>query len=290
LYEFDDDKILPAAESDLEVVFGLLEDYPDMIIELSSHTDYRGNAAYNANLSQRRAESARNWLLEKGVNPDRIVAKGYGKEQPQTVSAKVAEEYEFLPAGVVLTRPFIDDSLSTEEEKEVAHQINRRTEFKILEGPTSITIKRTELRKKEDPNAEKKPAKKKPAPKPPVISELSSLFGRKDLSQVPILDFVTRTTSFGTVKKGDKKEFDFIFANKGKVEARIDTYSACDCTTVTFPRKVIPPGEVGVVHVVFDSSEKEEGEKIVIDIFLENEDEEGNPIIEKVEYTFDISK
>lgn len=292
LYEFDDDKILPSAESDLEVVERLLEDYPDMVIELSSHTDYRGNAAYNENLSQRRAESARNWLLERGIAPERIVAKGYGKEQPQTITEKIAEQFDFLPVGAVLTRGFIDDSLETEEQKEVAHQINRRTEFKILEGPTSIIIKRTELVKKEDPDAKKKEEakKKKAAPKAPVISELSSLYGRKDLSQVPILDFVTRTTDFGTVKKGDKKKFDFIFANKGKVEARIDTYSACDCTTVTFPRKVIPPGEVGVVHVVFDSADKEEAEKIVIDIFLENEDPEGNPIIEKVEYTFDIQK
>lgn len=289
LYDFNDDKILPLAESDLELVKGLLDDYPDMVIEMSSHTDYRGGADYNENLSQRRAESARQWLLEKGISEERVIAKGYGKNQPQTVSAKMAEEFDFLVEGKVLTKPVID-SLEAEEQIEAAHQINRRTEFKILEGPTSITIKRTELVKKEEAKEKTSTPSKRTNTRPLVINELSSLYGQTELKGMPILDFVTRTHNFGPVKKGDKKEFDYIFANKGSVDAIIDTYSACDCTTVVFPRKVVKPGEVGVVHIIFDSADKDEAEKIVIDIFLENEDAAGNPIIEKVEYNFSINK
>ena len=137
LYDFDDDKILPAAEEDLQVVYELMNEYPNMVIELRSHTDNRGNDAYNERLSHRRAESARNWLIEKGVDGARIRAVGYGENVPQTVSNKVAFDHPFLYVGDVLTPVYID-SLVTEEQKEVAHQINRRTEFKIVEGPTSI--------------------------------------------------------------------------------------------------------------------------------------------------------
>ena len=80
-YEFDDDKILPDAEKDLNLILELMDEYPDMVIELSSHTDSRGLTRYNEDLSQRRAESARNWLLDKGVQEDRIKPVGYGESQ-----------------------------------------------------------------------------------------------------------------------------------------------------------------------------------------------------------------
>jgi peptidoglycan-associated lipoprotein len=146
-YDFDDDKILPAAEPDLNFVLELMSEYPDMVIELSSHTDARGADAYNRELSQRRAESARRWLLEKGVDRRRIQAVGYGETVPKTVSAKLAAQYSFLKEGDVLTEAYIEQ-LATEQEKEDAHQINRRTEFKIVAGPTSIRIEETRLIRK----------------------------------------------------------------------------------------------------------------------------------------------
>ena len=146
-YDFDDDKILPAAEPDLNFVLELMSEYPDMVIELSSHTDNRGNDSYNRDLSQRRAESARRWLIERGVDRKRIQAVGYGETVPKTISEKLAAEHPFLKVGDVLTEPFIDQ-LATEEEKEDAHQINRRTEFKIVAGPTSISIEETRLVRK----------------------------------------------------------------------------------------------------------------------------------------------
>jgi peptidoglycan-associated lipoprotein len=146
-YDFDDDKILPDAEPDLNFVLELMSEYPDMVIELSSHTDNRGNDSYNRDLSQRRAESARRWLIERGVDRRRIQAVGYGETVPKTISEKLAAEHAFLKVGDVLTEPFIDQ-LATEEEKEEAHQINRRTEFKIVAGPTSISIEETRLVRK----------------------------------------------------------------------------------------------------------------------------------------------
>ncbi len=143
-YDFDDDKILPDAEQDLQLVLELMNEYSDMVIELSSHTDSRGSEDYNLQLSQRRAESARRWLIEKGIARRRIEAVGYGESVPFTVNAKVAEQYPFLEKGDVLTEEFIN-GLETEEQKEIAHQLNRRTEFKIIEGPASIKIEEKRL-------------------------------------------------------------------------------------------------------------------------------------------------
>ncbi|MDX1684081.1 MAG: OmpA family protein [Saprospiraceae bacterium] len=117
-YDFDDDKILPEAEKDLTDLLGYLREYPEMVIELSSHTDSRGSDLYNQQLSERRAQSAKNWLVERGIDPERIEAVGYGEEQ-------ILNECE---NGVQCS--------------ELEHQYNRRTEFKIIAGPTSIEIKK----------------------------------------------------------------------------------------------------------------------------------------------------
>ncbi|MEZ4921263.1 MAG: OmpA family protein [Saprospiraceae bacterium] len=115
-YDFDDDKILPASEPDLQFLVDLMNKYPDMRIELSSHTDSQGKDSYNEKLSQRRAESAKNWMIAKGIAGDRIEAVGYGE-------SKILNQ---CTNGVQCT----------DEE----HRFNRRTEFQIIAGPTSITI------------------------------------------------------------------------------------------------------------------------------------------------------
>lgn len=120
-YDFNDDKILPDAEPDLQYLADIMKQYPDIKIELSSHTDARGNDDYNQKLSQRRAESARRWLAERsGIVADRIMAVGYGEKQLLNQCQNGVE--------------------CTEDE----HRFNRRTEFKIISGPTTITIERKE--------------------------------------------------------------------------------------------------------------------------------------------------
>ncbi len=121
-YDLDDTKILPDAEKDLSVLYDLLIKYPDMVIELSSHTDSQGTSNYNEDLSQRRAESARNWLLNKGIVADRIVPKGYGEQQ-------------------IINR-CVNGVRCPDDE----HRINRRTEFKIISGPQTIEIKKTVIK------------------------------------------------------------------------------------------------------------------------------------------------
>ena len=121
-YDYDKWNIRTDAEPDLQRLTDLLNKYPDMKIELSSHTDARGRDDYNESLSQKRAESAKTWIVAKGISADRIVAKGYGEKQLLNECANGVE--------------------CTEEQ----HQVNRRTEFKIISGPTNIVIERIEKR------------------------------------------------------------------------------------------------------------------------------------------------
>ncbi|MBK9962414.1 MAG: OmpA family protein [Saprospiraceae bacterium] len=123
-YDFDDDKILKDAEKDLSAILDLMSKYPNMVIELGSHTDSRGDDTYNLKLSERRANSARRWLVNKGVDGKRIKAKGYGET-------------------VILNNCTNGEDCSDDE-----HRFNRRTEFKILEGPTTIEVRKEVLNKK----------------------------------------------------------------------------------------------------------------------------------------------
>lgn len=294
LYDFNDDKIKPESEGDLSVVLNLLNEYPTMKIELSSHTDYRGNDQYNEALSQRRAESAKRWLLAKGVAPERIVAKGYGEKVPQTISARIAQQDSVLREGDVLTQAYID-SLETEVDKERAHSINRRTEFRILEGPTTITIKRTSLRKQPAKTVPVKNAYPAAVPQDtnptPTISSLSSLRGRKDLRGVPIMQFKERVIDFGAVQKGEQRQHIYFFTNEGDTPLKISLISACDCTTTEYSTEPVPPGGKGQILVRFDSTEKDADETIDIDIFLDNnEPDTGHPIMERLQYKFKLIK
>jgi peptidoglycan-associated lipoprotein len=108
----------------------MLNDNPNVTIELLSHTDRKGSDAYNQNLSQRRAQSVVDYLLRGGIDKERLTAVGYGKTKPQTVSKKVSEKYDFLPEGQILSEEFI--STLTSEQQNIADQINRRTEFMVL--------------------------------------------------------------------------------------------------------------------------------------------------------------
>lgn len=78
-YDFDKADIRPDAKPELDRVVAYMREYPDMVIELNSNTDSRGTHAYNQDLSQRRAESAVRYIVERGISPDRIFAKGYGE-------------------------------------------------------------------------------------------------------------------------------------------------------------------------------------------------------------------
>ncbi len=107
-YDFDKANIRPDAAIELDKLYKIMQENPGMVIELSSHTDARGSDAYNMSLSQRRANSAVKYLIDKGIAKDRITAKGYGE-------TKLTNE--------------CGNGIRCSDEK---HQANRRTMVKVL--------------------------------------------------------------------------------------------------------------------------------------------------------------
>ena len=117
LYPFDqwdlliDDEVNSA--DSLNYLYDLMVRNPNFVIQLESHTDTRGKVAYNQTLSQKRAETCVKYLISKGIAQDRLVAVGKGKSEPKISDAEI-------------------NAMATEEEQEAAHQVNRRTVFRIL--------------------------------------------------------------------------------------------------------------------------------------------------------------
>lgn len=146
-YDFDRAEIRSDAASELDKLVTILKDNPQLVIELSSHTDARGDVAYNIDLSQRRAESAVQYIISKGIEPRRIAARGYGKTRPIIANAQTEEE----------------------------HQVNRRTEFKVTEITKEAQVIRPEAQDEQgvpviidpeqDPKKEQEPKKEKPKKK-----------------------------------------------------------------------------------------------------------------------------
>ncbi len=137
MYDFGKWELRPESITALEELVQILrDDNPNITIELSAHTDARGSAQFNKELSQKRAQSVVDFLILYGIDAERLTAVGYGKDRPKIISPKEAAEfatmpgYEFLKAGVALTETYIN-SLPTEEMKEIAHSLNRRTEFRV---------------------------------------------------------------------------------------------------------------------------------------------------------------
>jgi peptidoglycan-associated lipoprotein len=109
-----DDRI--NSRDSLDYLYSTLMENPTIKIELQAHTDCRGSDSYNMKLSQRRAEACVTYLVSKGIPADRMVAKGYGEVQPRAVGLECKT---------------IED-MATKQEQEVAHQKNRRTQFRVL--------------------------------------------------------------------------------------------------------------------------------------------------------------
>lgn len=129
-YDFDKATLRPESKKALNEMIKMLNDNPNVTIELGAHTDRKGSEQYNEKLAQRRAQSVVDYLIAGGIKTDRLEAKGYGKSVPKTINKKMAKSFDFLKEGDVLTEEFI---LSLPpEQQEAADQINRRTEFKVL--------------------------------------------------------------------------------------------------------------------------------------------------------------
>ena len=129
-YDFDKATLRPESKKALDERIKRLNDNPNVTIELGAHTDRKGTDQYNERLAGRRAQSVVDYLIAGGIKADGLEAKGYGESVPKTINKKMAKQYDFLNEGDVLTEEFILNL--TPEQQEIADQINRRTEFKVL--------------------------------------------------------------------------------------------------------------------------------------------------------------
>ena len=115
-YDFDEHYIRTDAQNDLNSIASLMQQYPSMKIELGSHTDSRASVEYNWALAQRRAEAATQYLVKMGIDSRRIIAKGYGESELRNRCA------DFVRCS------------------ESEHQLNRRTEVKIIQLDRNIQV------------------------------------------------------------------------------------------------------------------------------------------------------
>ena len=107
-FDLNSAEIKPVAAVELDKVVKVMKTFPDMQVELSAHTDSRGKAAFNMQLSARRAASCVNYLEEKGIDKTHLIAIGYGEEK---------------------IRNRCKDGVDCTEDE---HAVNRRTEFKVV--------------------------------------------------------------------------------------------------------------------------------------------------------------
>jgi peptidoglycan-associated lipoprotein len=130
-YDFGKWDLRPESMVSLDKLVETLIDNPRVTIELMSHTDSRDTEEYNLALSQKRAQSVVDYLVSKGIELERLTAKGYGESTPKIVDKEINGQYPFLLTGATLNDQYIN-KLANDEQKETAHQINRRTEFRVL--------------------------------------------------------------------------------------------------------------------------------------------------------------
>ncbi|MBQ8774014.1 MAG: OmpA family protein, partial [Muribaculaceae bacterium] len=129
-YDFDKATLRPESKHALDSIAQVLRDNPNVTIEMASHTDRKGSDEYNIKLSHRRAQSVIDYLIDSGISADRLQPQGYGESRPKTITKKLARLYPQFSEGDTLTEEYIE-ALS-EENQEIADQINRRTEFQVL--------------------------------------------------------------------------------------------------------------------------------------------------------------
>ncbi|HEX4887142.1 MAG TPA: OmpA family protein [Luteibaculaceae bacterium] len=113
-FDYDKYKLRPTASNDLKIMLELLNNNPEWRVEIAAHTDSRGRDAYNQRLSERRAESVVNYLIARGIAPNRLVARGFGETKP--------------------TNRCVDGVNCNE----IEHQANRRIEFRLIDSNDKV--------------------------------------------------------------------------------------------------------------------------------------------------------
>ena len=129
-YEFGRWELTQASEKEMDALIKLLNDNPNITIELSAHTDMKGNEEFNQELSQKRAQACCDYLIKKGIEKERLTPVGYGKSKPVVADKALNKQYPFIPVDQALDEEFILKLKS--DQQEICNQINRRTEFKVI--------------------------------------------------------------------------------------------------------------------------------------------------------------
>ena len=129
-YEFGKWEVTKASETELLQLVKLLNDNPNITIELSAHTDLVGNEQFNLELSQKRAQSCCDFLLKQGIEKERLTPVGYGKTKPVIADKALNKKYPWIPVEQALDEAFI--TALPADKQDICNQINRRTEFKVL--------------------------------------------------------------------------------------------------------------------------------------------------------------
>jgi len=152
----------PESFKALDSLYNILALSPQLKVEIGSHTDSRDTDERNNVLSQHRADTVVSYLISRGINPERLVAKGYGETTPKTISSDIkVPGGASVPTGTVLTEAFINKYKG--DDYEYLHQLNRRTEFTIIGViPNAIitydeaTLEANEARLREEEDKRKK--------------------------------------------------------------------------------------------------------------------------------------
>ena len=153
-YDLDKATLRPESTKALDDLVKLLNENPNVTIELSAHCDYRGSSAYNKVLSQQRAETVVQYLIQHGIAKDRLTPVGYGKEHPKNVRKKLTEKYNWLKENDILTEEFIKKL--DKDKQETCNQLNRRTEFIVLRTTYGLFDEKGQLKSRPKPKVEKK--------------------------------------------------------------------------------------------------------------------------------------
>ena len=129
-FKFGSWELTPDSEAGLKALVKLLNDNPNITIELAAHTDLVGNNEANQELSHKRAQSVVDYLIKSGIEKERLTAIGYGEEKPVVVDDNLHKLYPYMPKDQVLDEAFI--TTLTADKQEVCNSLNRRTEFRVL--------------------------------------------------------------------------------------------------------------------------------------------------------------
>jgi len=148
-YDFDKATLRPESTKALDELVKLLNENPNVTIELSAHCDYKGSDEYNKRLSQQRASAVVAYLIAHGIAHDRLTPVGYGKAKPKNIRKKLTERYDWMKEGDVLTEEYIrklDD-----KKQEICNQLNRRTEFIVLRTTYGLFDEKGNLKQQTKP-------------------------------------------------------------------------------------------------------------------------------------------